>query len=111
MDLQKEDFPATVQAYELVNDKEIFIAEQVVNSQAEIETFTTRYSGKLIKAKTVPVVENKKYGDQYSNSNMYTKKRSSTTGLIMFIVILVVAALIIYGFSTGWIQTKFHLKI
>ena len=105
MDLRKEDLPATVQAFELLDGKEIFIAEQVVNSQSEIETFTTRYMGKLIKAKPVPVNEI----NGYENSP-YKKKRSST-GLVMIIIILVILAAVIYGISTGWIQEKFHLKI
>lgn len=105
MDLRKEELPATIQAYELVNDKEIFLAEQLVNSQSEIEAFTNRYAGKLIKAKTVPPVENQKY-----ENTVYHKKNSST-GLVMVIIILILAALIIYGFSTGWIQEKLHLKI
>ena len=105
MDLRKEDLPATIQAYELLDDKKIFIAEQVVNSQSEIETFTTRYAGKLIKAKTVPSVETTRYG------NTVYKKQRSSTGLIIFIIILVIVALVIYGFSTGWIQDKLHLKI
>ncbi len=105
MELRKEDLPATIQAFELQADKEIFIAEQVVNSQSEIEAFTLRYTGKLIKAKTVPAIETNSYGKP-----AYKKQRSST-GLIMFIIILVIAALVVYGFSTGWIQEKFNLKI
>lgn len=105
MDLRKEDLPATIQAFELLEDKEIFIAEQVVNSQSEIETFTSRYAGKLIKAKTFPVAEVKK-----NASPVYSKQRSSN-GLIMFIIILVIVALVVYGFSTGWIQEKLNLKI
>jgi hypothetical protein len=105
MDLTKEDMPATIQAFELQEDKEIFIAEQVVNSQTEIELFTTRYTGKLIKAKKVPIAE----PNNYVRAD-YKKQRSST-GIIMIIIILVIVALIIYGFSTGWIQDKLNLKI
>ena len=105
MDLRKEDLPATIQAFELQDDKEIFIAEQVVNSQSEIETFTTRYTGKLIKAKTVPISETNSY------ENPAYKKQRSSTGIIMIIIILIIIALVVYGFSTGWIQEKFNLNI
>ena len=111
MDLSKEDFPATLQAFDLRDNKEIFMAEQIVNSQTEIETFTTRYAGKLIKAKKVPVVEVNRVNrvNEYGEP-VYQKSRSST-GLIMIIVILIIVALVIYGFSTGWIQEKLNLKI
>ena len=51
MDIRKEDLPATLQAFDLQDNKEVFLAEQVVNNQTEIAIFTTRYVGKLIKAK------------------------------------------------------------
>jgi hypothetical protein len=105
MDLRKEDLPATLQAFELQSGKEIFIAEQVVNSQSEVEAFTTRYTGKLIKAKKALVPESSRYAE-----TAYPKKRSST-GLVMIIIVLIIIALVIYGFSTGWIQEKFHLKV
>ncbi|MBC7888963.1 MAG: hypothetical protein H7Z13_13890 [Ferruginibacter sp.] len=105
MDLTKEDLPATIQAFELQDDKEIFIAEQVVNSQSEIAAFTTRYTGKLIKAKKVAMSE------VYHNGSTATIKRRSSTGLIMIILIVIIIALVLYGFSTGWIQEKFNLKI
>ncbi|MCW3106812.1 MAG: hypothetical protein JWQ09_1318 [Segetibacter sp.] len=108
MNLQKEDLPATIQAFELEDNKEIFLAEQVVNSQSEIETFTNRYAGKLIKAKKVPVKEVNSYSE---SAPAYRKKRSSSTGLIMMIILLILIALVIYGFSTGWIQETFHLKV
>lgn len=105
MDLRKEDLPATLQAFDLQNDKEIFIAEQVVNNQAEIELFTTRYTGKLIKAKIVPAAQANRYVDPV------VKKKPSSNSIVMVIVILVLVALILYGFSTGWIQDKLNLKI
>lgn len=112
MELRKEDLPATIQAFELQNDKEIFIAEQVVNSQSEVETFSARYTGKLIKVK--------KFSGNETGTGNYTappayatthNKKSSSTGLIMIIIILIIVALVIYGFSTGWIQEKFNLKV
>ena len=108
MNLTKEDLPATIQAFDLQDNQEVFIAEQVVNSQSEIETFTNRYIGKLIKAKKVATVES---SNSYGNpAYTHTKKRSSN-GLIMIIIILIITALVIYGFSTGWIQEKMNWKI
>jgi hypothetical protein len=111
MDLSKEDFPATLQAFELRDNKEIFIAEQIVNSQTEIQTFTTRYAGKLIKAKKAPVIETNGVNRANSYGEAPYQKRRSSTGLVMIIIILIIVALVIYGFSTGWIQEQLHLKI
>ena len=50
MEVRNSDFPVVVQAYEPSNREDIFLAEQVVNSQAEIDGFTLKFAGKLIKA-------------------------------------------------------------
>ena len=106
MDLRNEDLPATLQAFELMDNREIFLAEQVVGSQSEIDTFTSRYAGKLIKAKaTLPANGNANY------AKPTYRARYSSTGVIMGIIVLVLIILVIYGFSTGWIQEKLHLKI
>jgi hypothetical protein len=106
MELRNEDLPVTLQAFELLNNKEIFIAEQVVNTQSDVDVFTKRYAGKLIKAKKASVSETKAvYG-----TSAVEKKRSSTN-LVMVIILLILVALIIYGFSTGWVQEKLNLKI
>lgn len=106
MDLQKEDLPATLQAYELNDNKEIFLAEQVVNNQSEIELFTTRYAGKLIKAKTFVARDTRN-----SFGNTVAKKRNSTAGIVALIIILVIVALVIYGFYTGWLQDRLNIKM
>jgi ABC-type transport system involved in multi-copper enzyme maturation permease subunit len=105
MNITNKDLPATLQAFELQDDKEVFLAEQLVNSQSEVEIFTTRYAGKLIKAEKVPGIENRTYAKP-----VYKKERSSS-GLITFIIVLAIVALFIYGFSTGWIQEKLHFKL
>ena len=106
MDLHKEDLPATLQAYELNNNKEIFLAEQVVNNQSEIELFTSRYAGKLIKAKTFVASDTRN-----SYGNTVSKKRSSAAGIVALIIILVIVALVVYGFYTGWLQEKLNIKM
>lgn len=107
MDLRKDDLPATLQAFDLYDNKEIFIAEQVVNSQSEIETFTSRYAGKLIKALKVPVRDI----NSYSAEGYKKPPAASSTGIVMIILIVIIVALVIYGFSTGWIQEKLHIKV
>jgi hypothetical protein len=99
--------PATLQAYDLQDDREIFLAEQVVNNQSEIATFTTRYAGKLIKAKAqVPA-------DTYAGGYRPTitqRRKKSTAGIILLVVLLVLVALAIYGYTTGWLQQQLHLN-
>lgn len=105
MDIHKNDLPATLQAFELLDNKEIFLAEQVVNNQAEIDVFTSRYAGKLIKAKTTVSMDNR------SSSATGTRGRSQSGIVATVIIILIILALVIYGFSTGWLQEKLHLKV
>ncbi len=107
MDLRNEDLPVTLQAFDLLDNKEIFIAEQIVNSQSEVSTFTNRYAGKLIKAKKAAVNDNK----AYSSNAPVQKRSSSSANIVMILIILIIAALVIYGFSTGWIQEKLNLKV
>lgn len=104
MDLSTKDLPATLQAYELHDNREIFLAEQVVNSQSDIDQFTSRYTGKLIKA-TQTVV---KRDSSYVNNTV--QKRNSGMGALAIIITLLLIALVIYGFYTGWIQQKLNIK-
>lgn len=107
MDLRNEELPSTLQAFELRDNQEVFLAEQVVNTQAEIANFTSRYTGKLIKAKTVAPVDNRA-GILAVNT---VKKPKSSINAVMILVVLALLALTIYGFSTGWIQDKLNLNI
>ena len=107
MDIRQEDLPATLQAYELLDNKEIFLAEQVVNNQYDIQKFTARFAGKLIKAKAeIPA-----NSDTTTYENRTTRKTATSANAVMVIVILILVALIIYGFSTGWIQQQLHLNV
>ncbi len=107
MELRNEDLPATLQAFELEDNREIFIAEQVVNTQDEITNFTNRYMGKLIKAKTVTLGNNR----SRINPDNAVKKPKSSINAVMILVVLALLVLAIYGFSTGWIQDKLNLNI
>src|SRR3954470_2818687 len=102
--LQKDQFPITIQAYDISGDVEIFIAEQVVNTQAEVDTFSSRYAGKLIKAKG------------FSNSgasSVSTKKhnRSSSAGTIILVILVILIILAAIGFYTGWIQRTTGISV
>ncbi len=105
MDFRKEDLPAIIQAYDLVDNNEIFLAEQLVNNQSEIDLFTSRYAGKLIKAKTVVAAERLS-----SNGYPISPKQKGSGSIIAVIIVVVILALLLYGYSTGWLQAQLHLK-
>ncbi len=109
MEIKKEDLPVMLQAFEVHNNSETFVAEQLVNSQVEVDRFTGLYAGKIIKANRDAV--RARNNGTVSNATTDTRKRNSATGMIMIIIVLVLLALVIYGFSTGWIQEKFNLKV
>ena len=97
MDIKTQNLPTIIQAFELQDDNEILIAEQVVNNQFEIDTFKTQYIGKLIKAKINTI-------EIEGNGNIAYKKQHYLTGVIMFIIILAIIPVAIYEFSKSWIR-------
>jgi cobalamin biosynthesis Mg chelatase CobN len=112
--LQKDQFPITIQAYEITNDSELFIAEQIVNSQAEVDLFSTKYAGKLIKAKATSISgttgstgstgttrTTATSGRETTSTN--TNRKSSAATIIIVIVVLLLILLAI-GYYTGWLQ-------
>lgn len=110
MEVRKDEFPVVVQAYDTFNQQEVFVAEQVVNSQAEIENFTSRYTGKLIKARSLTEIEYKNRAASTTTSdNVPAKKSSSGFGWVLILLLLVV--LVAVGFATGWIQETFNINI
>lgn len=105
MEIKREDLPVMLQAFDLHDRTEIFVAEQLVHTQLDVDRFTALYAGKIIKAsKEVSNVRNDGHVEP-------TKKRNPATGFVMIALILIVLALVIYGFSTGWIQEKFNVNI
>ena len=111
MEVRKEDFPVVVQAFETTGNSDVFIAEQVVNSQSDIDSFTSRYTGKLIKARRLTDVESNKQGVSNNNHSTQTKKKSSTGNYVLIIVLLIIVALLVVGFTTGWIQRTFNIQM
>jgi hypothetical protein len=106
MEVRKEDFPVVIQAFETNGTTDVFIAEQVVNSQADINAFTSRYTGKLIKARRLTEAER---GVQGTTETTTKRRRSATGTYILIAIILILVVLVIVGFTTGWIQETFHI--
>jgi hypothetical protein len=107
MEVRSSDFPVVVQAYEPSNKQDVFIAEQVVNSQAEIDGFTLRFAGKLIKARSLSDTEIERQKHVVSRKDTNPARKSSY--LWVFILLLIVV-LIGVGLYTGWIQKTFNIS-
>ena len=45
------EFPVVVQAYQPSANGELFVAEQMVRNQVEVDAFSSRYAGYVIKAR------------------------------------------------------------
>ena len=107
MRVKDNEFPVVVQAYETRDRQDLFVAEQVVNSQSEVDNFTSRYAGKLIRVRLL------------SDDELTAEKRRpverrrarGSGGVIAILVILVLIALVIAGFATGWIQQTFGIDL
>jgi cobalamin biosynthesis Mg chelatase CobN len=107
MEVRNSDFPVVVQAYEPSNQQDVFIAEQVVNSQAEIDGFTLRFAGKLIKARSLNDSEIERQRHVTARRNP-TARRSA---YVWILVLLLIVVLIGVGFYTGWVQKTFNISI
>ncbi len=103
MEISKDQFPVVVQAFEITGNKEFFVAEQVVNSQAEVQTFSSRYAGKVIKARALNSTE------VGQNRTVYSKKQKSSAGTILLVVLIILIILIAIGYYTDWIQRTFGI--
>jgi hypothetical protein len=107
MEVRKEDFPVVIQAFETTGNTDVFIAEQVVNNQADINNFTTRYTGKLIKARRLTEAEL----NRQQTTTTAVRKRSAAGTYVLIILLLIIVALVIVGFTTGWIQRTFNIQM
>jgi hypothetical protein len=102
MELRREEFPVALQAYEVRGDREDFVAEQVVNSQAEADNFMSLYAGRLIKTREVRPVETKRF-EGHRATTVAPRRRVGIS--FWAVILLVIVVLLIVGFTTGWIQT------
>ncbi len=107
MRIQDDEFPVVVQAYDPSGSKDAFVAEQVVYTQADIDSFTSRYAGLLIKAKNL---SNEEYSTETRDVSKKRKARSGGGfGLILFFIVVIIG-LLVWGFATGWIQQHFGIN-
>lgn len=94
MEIRKSEFPVTLQAFEVRDQKEEFIAEQTVHSQNEADRFTSRFNGKLIKAHALRPEEANRY--------QHPAQRRTMPGWAILILILIV--LLVIAYFTGYLQ-------
>jgi cobalamin biosynthesis Mg chelatase CobN len=106
MRINDNEFPVVVQAFDTTDSEDRFVAEQVVSNQTEIDSFTSRYAGKLIKVKVMNADELK-----HDHRNVVTRRKTSSGTGVWIFLLLVLAALVIAGFATGWIQRTFGLNL
>ena len=104
MEVRNNQFPLVVQAYEPSTTQNVFLAEQVVNTQAEIDGFTTRYAGKLIKARSLSEAEADR---QKHAAERRTPAKKSNAWIFILLLIVVLVGI---GLYTGWIQKTFGLS-
>jgi hypothetical protein len=107
MKVKENQFPIAVQAYNTKSGQEIFVAEQIVHTQTEVDAFTSKYAGMLIKTRLLTDVE---LGKATEYHKKYVKRRSSARA-IFWTIFLVIVVLIVVGFATGWIQRTFGLNM
>jgi hypothetical protein len=99
MELRRDEFPVALQAYEVRGDHEEFVAEQVVNSQAEADKFMNLYAGRLIKTHEVRQAERERY---HTAAVHHSRTRAGIPAWIIVLIVLVI--LFVIAYSTGWLQ-------
>ncbi|HYE53322.1 MAG TPA: hypothetical protein VD996_00710 [Chitinophagaceae bacterium] len=109
MRVKDNEFPVVVQAYDTRDAEDRFVAEQVVSNQTEIDHFTSRYAGKLIKVRALSQTELRH--DHYHGADSSPARRRNSAAGVWLLLLLVVVALVITGFATGWIQRTFGLNV
>ena len=107
MRLRDDEFPVVVQAYDPSGPKDAFVAEQVAYTQAEIDNFTSRYAGLLIKAREVSDVE--EHTDARVGQRRTRSRSGSAVGWILFLLVVIIG-LVVWGFTSGWIQQHFGIN-
>jgi hypothetical protein len=122
MVINEKEFPVVVQAFQPSANGELFVAEQMVNNQAEIDSFSSRYAGYVIKARIAK--ENELVTNNYDGTRRSTLEGTRTNvdgtrrtavhrrGIPAWaILLLIVVVLVVVGFTTGWIQRTFELNL
>ena len=109
MIVNDREFPVVVQAYQSSGNQELFVAEQVVNTQTEVDSFASRYAGHVIKARIVNNTEVQTADGRTIRERNRTRRRSGAAAWALILLVLI--ALVAVGWSTGWIQKTFNLNI
>ncbi len=109
MVINDKEFPVVIQAYQPSASGELFVAEQMVRNQVEVDAFSSRYAGYVIKAR---VVKENEMVPEYSNGNGTKRTAVHRRGIPAWaIFLLIVVVLVVVGFTTGWIQRTFELNL
>ena len=109
MVINDREFPVVVQAYQPSANGELFVAEQMVRNQVEVDAFSSRYAGYVIKAR---VVKENEMVPEHSNGNVKRRMDIHRRGIPAWaIFLLIVVVLVVVGFTTGWIQRTFELNL
>jgi hypothetical protein len=110
MVINEREFPVVVQAYQPSGTGELFVAEQMVHTQAEADQFTSRYAGYVIKARVITDNEIHRDG-RTADGRTYQQpvRRRGVSGWAILLLLLI--ALVVVGFTTGWIQRTFDLTM
>jgi hypothetical protein len=112
MVINEREFPVVVQAYQPGTDGELFVAEQMVRNQAEVDAFSTRYAGYVIEARVVRENELATNSNNNNNNNRTRHTAVHRRGIPAWaILLLIVVVLVVVGFTTGWIQKTFELNL
>jgi len=105
MELRREEFPVALQAYEVRGDREEFVAEQVVSSQAEADNFMSIYAGRLIKTRDLRPVETRKFEGHRTAASVAVAPTRRAGISPWVVILLIIIALVVVGFTTGWFQS------
>jgi hypothetical protein len=106
MKVKENQFPIAVQAYNTKGGQELFVAEQIVYTQSQVDLFTSKHAGMLIKTRLLTDAE---LGKATVEQKKYVKRRSSAAS-ILWIIVLVIVVLVVAGFATGWIQQNLGIS-
>jgi hypothetical protein len=100
MKVKDNQFPIAVQAYNTKGGQELFVSEQIVYTQAQVDLFTSRHAGMLIKTRLLTDAE---LGKASVEQKKFVKRRSSAASIV-WVILLILVVLVVVGFATGWIQ-------
>jgi len=100
MEFRKDDFPIALQAYELHENSLDFVAEQVVKTEEEAESFMSRYPDKLIRARDIKSFESEKFDDIEINKTIIP---------LWAVILGILLVLVIAAVLSGWLQRKLGL--